>query len=631
MNWHAFLLLLALLGTCVSCRLKTPSEQEKTPSSANNVHYVNIVHLTEAAVARDSDPEQDGWSSEAIASKASAHLNHLGDQILDRSETVVATSPDFESDLLVPPASQLDSIMDDGLTMIERWSQVLPATKQHQLDTAIQPLRQLLADYPNDRKYKFKLFRVLVDEDPRDVSTRQYVHFSGRSNAQSREINATWLARWQVIDGSLQLRSIHLESYEQVTLNRSRQFTDLTHSLLAGTASYAMAIQTEIPHWRKHLEYSLGVYNFGHHGIATGDANGDGLPDIYVCQTGGLPNHLYLQQPDGSLRDASAVANVDYLDNTRSALFLDLDNDDDQDLVLALNSGLLFLENVGSAQYKLRARIPSVRQAFSLASADFDQDGLLDVYICVYYGSGDDISELPVPVPYFDAKNGGQNHLIRNLGQWQFEDVTERTGLDEDNTRFSFAATWEDYDEDGDVDLFVVNDFGPNHLYQNTNGHFKNVAPQVGLIDGAFGMSSSFGDYDRDGHLDLYVANMFSAAGKPRHLSTAVQTEPGRANQRSISALGPRQLAVSQFREWPVSRYEYRPGRDHGTLELEFRFLPTSTATVGTICSSPTVLSPAIRRTICEVCSGGRSCRIRRPLSKNSIRHAMTNPNSAKA
>jgi hypothetical protein len=123
------------------------------------------------------------------------------------------------------------------------------------------------------------------------------------------------------------------------------------------------------------------------------------------------------------------------------------------------------------------------------------------------------VSQLPLPLPYFDATNGGRNYLIRNLGNWRFEDVTSDVGLDDDNRRFSFAAAWEDYDNDGDQDLLVVNDFGPNHLYVNDQGRFRNVADQNGLRDGAFGMSATWGDYDHDGRFDIYVANMFSAAG----------------------------------------------------------------------------------------------------------------------
>jgi hypothetical protein len=118
-----------------------------------------------------------------------------------------------------------------------------------------------------------------------------------------------------------------------------------------------------------------------------------------------------------------------------------------------------------------------------------------------------------LPVPFNDANNGGRNALLQNLGDFNFVDVTAVVGLDDNNSRFSFAAAWEDYDNDGDVDLYVANDFGRNNLYRNDSGQFSDVAVGTGTEDMAAGMSVSWGDFNRDGLADLYVGNMFSAAG----------------------------------------------------------------------------------------------------------------------
>ena len=75
------------------------------------------------------------------------------------------------------------------------------------------------------------------------------------------------------------------------------------------------------------------------------------------------------------------------------------------------------------------------------------------------------------------------------------------------------AAAWDDYDNDGDQDLYVANDFGRNNLYQNVGGRFTDVAAQAGVEDIATGMSVSWGDYNRDGLMDVYVGNMYSSAG----------------------------------------------------------------------------------------------------------------------
>jgi len=86
-------------------------------------------------------------------------------------------------------------------------------------------------------------------------------------------------------------------------------------------------------------------------------------------------------------------------------------------------------------------------------------------------------------------------------------------GLDVNNTRYSFAAAWEDYDNDGDQDLCVANDYGRKNLYRNDGGKFRDVAPELGVEDRASGMSVSWADFNRDGYMDLYMSNMFSSAG----------------------------------------------------------------------------------------------------------------------
>ena len=106
-----------------------------------------------------------------------------------------------------------------------------------------------------------------------------------------------------------------------------------------------------------------------------------------------------------------------------------------------------------------------------------------------------------------------KNHLLANLGDWRIEDVTEAAGLDVNNQRFSYAASWEDFDNDGDLDLYVANDFGRNNLYQNNDGRFTDIAANAGVEDISAGMSVSWSDYNQDGLMDIYVGNMFSSAG----------------------------------------------------------------------------------------------------------------------
>ena len=133
-------------------------------------------------------------------------------------------------------------------------------------------------------------------------------------------------------------------------------------------------------------------------------------------------------------------------------------------------------------------------------------------------------------MPYHDANNGKPNILLENRGDWIFVDATVERGLDQNNRRFSFAASFEDYDLDGDPDLYVANDFGRKNLYRNDGGRFTDVAAQAGVEDLSAGMGVAWGDYDGDGRFDLYASNMYSSAGNRIAFQTdKVQGVPQRA------------------------------------------------------------------------------------------------------
>ena len=179
----------------------------------------------------------------------------------------------------------------------------------------------------------------------------------------------------------------------------------------------------------------------------------------------------------------------------------------------------------GTGRFELRSCLPTGNDTMSLSAADPDLDGDLDLYVCSH--KADDLSQDAGVVSigaaegfvYHDANNAAANILFRNDisagGKWTFTDITAQSGLDVNNRRFSFAAAWEDYDNDGDPDLYVANDFGRNNLYRNDgNLRFTDVAAAKNAEDSASGMSVSWSDYDRDGIMDLYVSNMFSAAGR---------------------------------------------------------------------------------------------------------------------
>jgi tetratricopeptide (TPR) repeat protein/peroxiredoxin len=211
-------------------------------------------------------------------------------------------------------------------------------------------------------------------------------------------------------------------------------------------------------------------------------------------------------------------AGVGVLDGTASALFADFENKGLQDLLVVCGSGPLLFVNQGNGTFLRK------RNAFQFAQppqgtfthaavADYDGDGRLDIYFCLYsYYLG--LDQYHYPAPYFDARNGPPNFLLHNEGNGLFQDRTEAAGLNVENNRYSFACAWGDYNGDGLPDLYVANDFGRSNLYRNNgDGKFTAVSAEAGVEDPGAGMSACWFDFDNDGNQDVYVSNMWSSAG----------------------------------------------------------------------------------------------------------------------
>ena len=183
-------------------------------------------------------------------------------------------------------------------------------------------------------------------------------------------------------------------------------------------------------------------------GVTFADVNNDGLPDIYVCRFG-APNLLYINQGDGTFREEAAKHG------------------------LAVNDA-------------------SVMAAF----CDYDRDGWLDVFI-------------QTNAPESAGQPRAQrNYLLHNNGDGTFSDATDRAGIR--GKAQGHSATWWDYDNDGWPDLYVANDFTPaDQLYRNNHdGTFTDVINQVVPHIPFSSMGSDLGDVNNDGLIDLFVADM---------------------------------------------------------------------------------------------------------------------------
>ena len=480
---------------------------------------------------RRVDTDMDDWDTEATHESVNKQFKVLARLIkqlprieLEHVSGLVSDKFACASNAFRP--TPLDEVFDDGMIHVRRFNADgvrPPDTKRDSVANTysghsglVRALRYLVQGLGKENNARigasFKPFGVEVSAS--HVTTQAYFESHGQGRNGVVQLNAIWHCAWSLPSKSTKPRllSVDVTSFEEIMTRvpRGTLFTDCTASAMQANASYKLQVLRGTNYWLPRISKAVHFSFDGHHGVAVGDVNGDGLEDIYVSDTGGLPNRLYVQNPDGTVTDVSAQAGLDFLDIASSALLVDLDNDGDQDLAIAAEN-LMLLQNDGRGTFTLKGGGGVVEDSRSLSAVDYDDDGDLDLYLTSYHG---DPRVVPLtPIPYHDANNGSGNSLLRNDGEFRFADVTSACGLDANNTRFSFAAAWEDFDNDGDMDLYVANDYGRNNLYRNDEGHFTDIAAAAGVEDSASGMSVSWGDYNCDGLMDLYVSNMWSSAG----------------------------------------------------------------------------------------------------------------------
>lgn len=354
---------------------------------------------------------------------------------------------------------------------------------------------------------------------PERLQTRVRYELVGAGSGFFREQRVGyWNLEWKNYSG--RFRIFRWQTTEE-THSRSAapMFADIAAFAFGGNWSYEEQLLHGIDYWRTTLDAACGIDIYGHNGVSVADIDEDGFDDLYVCQPAGLPNRLYRNRGDGTFEDITDSSGLGLLDNTSCALFADFENKGRQDVVVVTANGPLLFQNLGAGNFQRKPNAfkfatPPQGSFTGAAVADYDCDGWLDIYFCLYsyyQGSG----QYRYPVPYQDAENGPPNFMMRNERDGTFRDVTAESGLNQNNTRYSFCCGLCDFDGDGRPDLFVVNDFGRKNLYRNQgNGKFIDVASQAGVEDIGAGMSVCWFDYDNDGKQDLYIGDMWTAAGE---------------------------------------------------------------------------------------------------------------------
>lgn len=391
-------------------------------------------------------------------------------------------------------------------------------------DDFLKELRSALDPFVDLLSADFQITSVDADTTspsglPVRLRTRVLYELVGEGRDFHREQRT---GQWQLEWTSTPAGEFRLRTWQWRHETRARcaapVFADITARALGGNPSYSAQLVRGTDFWRTVLDGACGIDLYGHNGVSAADIDNDGFDDLYICQPAGLPNRLFRNRGDGTFEDITESSGVGVLENTACALFADIDNDGRQDLIVVRANGPLLFLNQGDGNFRPKPDAfwfakPPQGTFTGAAVADYDRDGWLDIYFCLYaYYQGTD--QYRYPTPYYDARNGPPNFMMRNQRDGTFRDVTAQSGLNVNNDRYSFCCGWADFNQDARPDLYVVNDFGRKNLYRNNgDGTFTDVAAQAGVEDTGAGMSVCWFDYDNDGAQDLYVADMWTAAG----------------------------------------------------------------------------------------------------------------------
>lgn len=264
------------------------------------------------------------------------------------------------------------------------------------------------------------------------------------------------------------------------------------------------------------------------------DYDDDGWMDIYIVNGSrleGFPpgeeprNVLYRNNGDGTFTDVTEEAGVGDAHWGMGCTAADYDNDGYTDIYVANFGPNILYHNNGDGTFTdvtEEAGVGDPRWSTGTAWGDYDGDGDLDLYVANYVNF--DVNNLEkyrkmnvwrgievMAGPR--GLEGAEDVFYRNNGDGTFTDFTTEAGLTDRLKGYGFAVLFGDYDNDGDLDIYIANDSVPNYLYRNNgDGTFTEVGLEAGVAyseDGReqAGMGAVFGDYDNDGDLDLFVTN----------------------------------------------------------------------------------------------------------------------------
>jgi hypothetical protein len=265
-------------------------------------------------------------------------------------------------------------------------------------------------------------------------------------------------------------------------------------------------------------------------GCAFLDYDADGWQDVLLVNSMDWPGHkrgrstlrLYRNNRDGTFTDVTHSAGLDIEMYGMGVAVGDYNNDGFPDILITCVGQNRLFRNTGKGTFVdvTEASGLGKRQAFSSSALwfDFDRDGLLDLFVCNYVrwsAEHDVFCSLDGKNKSYctpEAFRGETCWLFHNRGNGTFEDVTATSGIFDSSSK-SLGVAMLDYDQDGWPDLLVANDTQPNKLYRNQrNGAFKDVAVDAGIAFSAegkarAGMGVDVADFDNSGHAGVAITN----------------------------------------------------------------------------------------------------------------------------
>ena len=272
-------------------------------------------------------------------------------------------------------------------------------------------------------------------------------------------------------------------------------------------------------------------------GVAIIDYDNDGYPDLYFTNAPSVAMHkagtparsaLYHNNHDGTFTDVTDKAGVGYPCWAMGVAVGDFDNDGWPDLAVSCFGGVVLYHNNHDGTFTDVTKKSGLDRdqgwATGLTFGDYDNDGFVDLFVPHYVDL--DLNNLPVfgkdrTCTYHEIAvqcgprglKGSPDSLYHNNGDGTFTDVSAKAGVDDPQKYFGLQGVWTDIDGDGRLDLFVANDGEPNYLYHNEgNGHFKDIAEDAGVALSEDGneqanMGVAIGDYTRTGRQSIAITH----------------------------------------------------------------------------------------------------------------------------